>query len=147
MVFWTVGHGRQVGTHQDCHPSGYLSTSNLIQRLPMPDPKSTPSKEELGQQLTQLVTDQIRPTLESMFIHLHHVYDGINVCQMALDQQDADSDADVARVIRAFILAALDKQLCYLSMLIAGMGGTTDYHEGTDYADDKDESKEDDDEE
>jgi hypothetical protein len=96
----------------------------------MPDPKSNPLRE-------------LRTQLESIFIHLHHVYDGTNTCRMALDKQKADDDTEVATTLRVFILAKLDEQLIHLSRLIAGMGGTTDYHEGTDYADDK----EDDDEE
>jgi hypothetical protein len=98
-------------------------------RFPMPDPKSNPLQE-------------LRTQLESIFIQLHHVYDGTNVCQIALDNQRADADTEVATTLRIFILAKLDKQLIYFSRLIAGMGGTTDYHEGTDYA----EGKEDDDE-
>jgi hypothetical protein len=146
VVDWTVGLGRQkaslisaINTDQG------LSTTNLLQRFLMPDPKSTPTKEELGHQLTRLVTDQIRPTFESIFIHLHEVYDGADVCQMALVHQDADKDTAVSNVLRFSVLDTLNKQLIFLSMLISGMGGTTDYHEGTDY-DDKDKSKEDDDE-
>ena len=111
-------------------------------------PKGKPTRAKAKRPTPPTSVDSISngslvcPQLESIFLNLHHVYDGINVCRLALEHQSDESDMDVARVIRAFILVTFDKQLIHLSRLIVSFGGKTDYHEGTDYADEKD-SKED----
>jgi hypothetical protein len=74
----------------------------------------------------------VRPQLESIFLNLHHVYDGISVCRKALEQQAANGDVDISNTLRVFVLVKLDRQLVHLSKLIVEFGGTTDYHRGAD---------------
>lgn len=70
--------------------------------------------------------------LERMFFHLELSAMVVNVCVMALEEQNAEQDEDIARVLRCFADNKINEQLEKLTKIIEKLGGRTSYTEDID---------------